>query len=238
MTVMRATTRIGLLIMDELPAAALPVLGDYPELYDHMFRDEAVELIDIHVHRGDAPASLDDCDGWIVGGSRYSVYDDLDWIRTAEQIMRDAVAAERPLVGICFGHQLMAQALGGRTTKAVTGWGVGVRRYDTVESVPWIRGSDDATSLLACHQDQVVEAPPGATVWSTSDYCPNAGMTIGERAWSMQGHPEFTAAVCDVIYESRRAIIGDDEIDAARRSLAAPLSNATIANAIVNFIRG
>jgi GMP synthase-like glutamine amidotransferase len=231
-----ATTRIGLLIMDELPEVAQPVRGDYPDLYRHLLRRDGVEFIDVLVHRGDAPASLDDCDGWLVGGSRYSVDDDLDWIRTAENVVRDAVAAERPIVGICFGHQLMAQALGGRTSKV--GWGVGVRRYETVEPVPWSPGTDDAMSLLACHEDQVVETPPDATVWSTSDYCPIAGMTIGERAWSVQAHPEFTPDVCDVIYESRRAVIGDDEVDAAKRSFATPVSNAVIADAIVSFIRG
>jgi GMP synthase-like glutamine amidotransferase len=229
-------TRIGLLHMDALPEAAIPIQGDYPQLYAHLFRLESVELVDIHVHRGDAPVSLDECDGWIIGGSRYSVYDDLDWIGTAEQIVRDAVAAERPLVGICFGHQLMAQALGGRTTKADVGWGIGARTYDTVDGVPWMGSA--STSLLACHQDQVVVAPSDAEVWSTSDYCPIAGMTIGDRAWSMQGHPEFTPRVCDVIYEARRQLIGDTEVDAAKRTLTRPLSNEAIAEAIVRFVNG
>jgi GMP synthase-like glutamine amidotransferase len=229
------TTRIGLLHMDALPDTAIPVQGDYPHLYRHLFRHETVEFVDIHVHRGDAPASLDDCDGWILGGSRYSVYDDLDWIRTAEQIVREASAAERPIVGVCFGHQLIAQALGGRTVKADVGWGVGAQRYESVAPSPWQPG-EAPTALLACHQDQVVELPPDAVVWSTSAYCPVAGMTVGEHVWSMQGHPEFTPPICDVIYESRRGLIGDAEVDAAKRTLAAPLSNESIAAAIVRFI--
>lgn len=229
------TPRIGLLHMDALPDVAIPVQGDYPELYRHLFRHEAVELVDIHVHSGDGPAAIDDCDGWIVGGSRYSVYDGLGWIITAEQIVRDAVAAERPIVGICFGHQLIAHALGGRTARADVGWGIGARRYESVAASPW-QPPGAPTSLLACHQDQVVEPPPDAEVWSTSDYCPIAGMTIGERVWSMQGHPEFTAPVCDVIYESRRPLIGDAEVDAAKRSLSTPLSNESIAAAIVGFV--
>jgi len=228
------TTRIGLLHMDTLSDIGVPG-SDYSDLYAHLFRHEDVEFVDVHVHRGDAPASLDDCDGWIAGGSRYSVYDDLPWIATAEEIVRDAADRERPLVGICFGHQLIAQALGGRTTKAEVGWGVGVRSYDTIAASPW-SADGTPTSLLACHQDQVVALPPDGEAWSTSDYCPVAGMTVGERIWTMQGHPEFTPRVCEVIYESRRTRIGGAETDRALRTLADPLSNDEIAASIVGFV--
>jgi GMP synthase-like glutamine amidotransferase len=228
--------RIGLLLMDDLPEHAVPVRGDYPALYDHLFRDVDAELVTVAIHRGQTPTSIRDCDGWIVGGSRYSVYDDLEWIRTTEEIVRVAVATEHPIVGICFGHQLMAQALGGRTEQV--GWGVGARHYDTIEPLAWFPEGEQRTTLLASHQDQVVELPAGATVWSASDYCPIAGMTIGARAWSMQGHPEFTPDVCDVLYESRRHLLGDPAVDAAKRSLSTPLSNAGIAEAIVRFIAG
>jgi GMP synthase-like glutamine amidotransferase len=230
------TLRIGLLLVDDLPEHAVPVRGDYPALYDHMFRGLPVDFVDVAVHRGESPASLDDCDGWIIGGSRYSVYDELAWIPTAEEIVRAAVAAERPIVGICFGHQLMAQAMGGRTAKAEIGWEVGARRYDTVEPLAWFPEGRHATTLLASHQDQVVELPPDAIVWSTSDDCPIAGMTIGDRAWSMQGHPEFTPDVGDVLYEGRRRLLGDEAVDAARRSLTMPLSNGDVAAAICRFI--
>lgn len=226
-----------MLHMDDLPEHAVHVQGGYPELYAHLFRTQPVEFVDIAVHRGETPASLDDCDGWIIGGSRYSVYEDLAWIATAEELVRDAVAQERPLVGICFGHQLMAQALGGRTAKAEAGWGIGARRYETVEPLPWAHGERRLTTLLASHRDQVIEVPTDATVWSTADYCPVAGMTIGERAWSMQGHPEFTRGVVDVLYEGRRESLGDAAVDAAKRSLSVPLSNESIAAAIVRFIR-
>jgi GMP synthase-like glutamine amidotransferase len=230
-------TRIGVLHMDEFPEHAVHVLGGYVELYEHLFRDVPVELVHVPVHHGVTPASLDDADVWVIGGSRYSVYDDLEWIRTAEELIRDLVAAERALVGICFGHQLIAQALGGRTARAPSGWGIGARRYDTLRPLPWFAAGDDHMVLLASHQDQVLEPPAEATVWSTADYCPVAGMTIGERVWTMQGHPEFVPPVVEVLYEGRRAVLGDEAVDAARRSLSRPLSNAAIAEAIVAFVR-
>ena len=150
--------------------------------------------------------------------------------------MRAAIAEERPFVGICFGHQLMAQALGGRTIRAEVGWGVGALAYDTVEPLSWFPEAIAGVTLVASHRDQVVETPPGATVWSTSAYCPIAGMTLGERAWSMQGHPEFVPDVVEVLYEGRRATLGDETIDAARRSLSTPLSNSAVADAIVRFV--
>ena len=228
------TTRIGLLHMDDLTDLRVPG-GDYPDLYAHMFRHEDAELVHVAVHRGDAPASLDDCDGWIVGGSRHSVYDDHDWIATAEEIIHQAIGGEHPLVGVCFGHQLVAQALGGRTAKADVGWGIGAKRYETVAASPWSDGGVP-TTLLASHQDQVVDLPAAAVVWSSSDYCPVAGMTIGERVWTMQGHPEFSPELCEVVYERRRAVIGDAEVDAALRTLTTPLSNDAIAAAIVGFV--
>lgn len=233
------TVRLGILHMDDLPEHAVHVRGGYPDLYAHLFRDHAVELVHVAVHRGEAPTSLDECDGWVMGGSRHSVGDDFAWIRSGAEIIREAVTAERPFVGICFGHQLMAEALGGRSGPAEVGWGIGAQRYTTLASPG---GHDEAlahTTLVASHRDQVLELPAGAEVWSTADYCPIAGMRVGGRAWTVQGHPEFTADVGAVLYEGRRAALGDAEVDEAKRSLATtPLSNDAVATTIVRFVTG
>ena len=159
--------------MAELPDAAFSVAGPMTALYRQLFHGHAVEVLDVPVHEGATPASLADCDGWMISGSPASVYDDLDWIRTGEEIVRAAHAEERPLIGICFGHQLIAQAMGGRVEKSAGGWGVGARAYDVVRPLPHFDG--DTITLLASHQDQVVELPSEAIVWSSSDYCPVAG---------------------------------------------------------------
>ncbi|HSH10424.1 MAG TPA: type 1 glutamine amidotransferase [Ilumatobacter sp.] len=222
--------------MAELPDPAFSVAGPMTALYRQLFHGHAVEVLDVPVHEGATPASLADCDGWMISGSPASVYDDLDWIRTGEEIVRAAHAEERPLIGICFGHQLIAQALGGRVEKSAGGWGVGARAYDVVRPLPHFDG--DTITLLASHQDQVVELPSEATVWSSSDYCPVAGFTIGERLVTVQGHPEYTPALVAALYESRRARIGDDAVDAALASLTAPLSNDAFADAVVHLITG
>ncbi len=222
--------------MAELPDAALSVAGPMTGLYRQWFHGHAVEVLDVPVHEGATPASLADCDGWMISGSPASVYDDLDWIRTGEEIVRSAVAEERPLIGICFGHQLIAQALGGRVEQSAGGWGIGARQYDVVRPLPHFAG--DTMTLLASHQDQVVELPTDATIWSTSDYCPIAGYTIGERLVTVQGHPEYSPELVTALYESRRGRIDDETVDTALATLTAPLSNDAFADAVVHLITG
>jgi GMP synthase-like glutamine amidotransferase len=221
--------------MDDLLEVAQPAHGNYPHLYARLFAEQPVELLDIAVHLGDTPASLADADVWLATGSRVSVYDDIDWIATALQLVHTAIAEEVPLVGICFGHQLIAQALGGRVARADIGWGLGAQVYDTVERLDWFPEAAEQTVLIASHRDQVVEVPDGTTVWSRSGYCPIAGMRIGDRAWSVQGHPEFTPPVVETIYDFRRPVLGDDAVDLALSTLSRPLSNRALAAAVVRF---
>ena len=232
---MGGVIRIGLLRMTELPEAGVEVHGPYTAVFSQFFRGQPVELLDVPVHEGASPGSLDDCDGWVISGSPASVYDDFDWIRTGEEIVRAALAEERPMVGICFGHQLIAQALGGRVEKAADGWGIGAQRYETVRQVRHL-DLTGAVTLLASHQDQVVELPADASLWSTSDYCPIAGFTVGERMLTMQGHPEFTPPLVTALYDSRRDRLGDDAVDVAIGTLATPLSNGSIAASIVKLM--
>ncbi len=232
------TVRLGLLRMDELPAPVRRVAGDYPALFAHLFRDHSVEWLDVAVHEGAAPASLADCDGWIFGGSRHSVNDEAGWIDTALELVREAVATERPAIGICFGHQLFARALGGRVERSPSGWSLGAQLYDTIRRPPWFTAAEPRLTLIASHRDQVVEPPPDAVVWSAAPACAVAGMTIGERAWSLQAHPEFTAAVSDALLERRRADAGEAAVEAARATLSRPLSNDAIASAVVGMVRG
>ncbi len=220
-------TTLGLLRMTEF-TDEIADHAPYAGFFERMFAPVGIEVRDIPVFEGAAPASVDECDGWIVSGSPRSVYEDLDWIRTAEEIVRAAVAAERPLIGICFGHQLVAQALGGRVERAA-GWGVGPKDYTA--------GAERLT-ILAMHQDQVVEAPSDAVVWSTADYCPISGMTIGERVWTHQGHPEFTPELVRAIATRRRDQLGHDVVDAALDRLDEPLSTSVVATTLAALVTG
>ena len=133
------------------------------------------------------------CDGYVTTGSQASVLDDLPWIRRMEELVVELHEQRRKMVGICFGHQMIAQALDGRTERCDRGWGVGVHEYRITHQHPFMVPGSVRLRMLCSHQDQVTRVPSGARVFATSEFCPTAGMTLGEHFLSIQGHPEFTA---------------------------------------------
>jgi GMP synthase-like glutamine amidotransferase len=172
------------------------------------------------VRRGELPAAGDDCDAWLITGSASGVYDGDDWI-TALKTFLNAASGAAPMVGICFGHQVMADAFGGEVIRSPKGWGVGLHAYDIVSHRPWM-DSDAPIRLSVSHQDQVVSAPPGAEVLAASAFTPFGMLAYPERrAISLQAHPEFDADYTRALIESRRGSrIADDFADQAVASLA------------------
>jgi GMP synthase-like glutamine amidotransferase len=162
------------------------------------------------------PEAVDEVDGWLVTGSRFGVYDEAPWIRRLEAFLRQVVAARVPLVGICFGHQILASALGAKVEKAAVGWGAGPHEYDVLERPAWLEGAAERFTLNAMHQDQVSSLPPGARVIARSDFCPFAALAYDDHAISIQAHPEFDNAYeRDLIALRRGAIIPPDVADPA-----------------------
>ena len=226
--------RVGLLLVGHIDAGSLHVGGDYPELYADILAPHNIELTTYRCDEGQMPSSLSEQDGWLCSPSRLSVYDDIDWLRDVEQLLLDMMATETPYVGICFGHQLMAQALGATVAKADYGWGIGAKHYDIVEQQPWMDSANQIV-LAASHQDQVQSLPNGARLLATADYCPVGGMLIGERAWTLQVHPEFSPALADSLLATRLALFGEGKANAARDTLSEPLQQDRIAGWISNF---
>jgi GMP synthase-like glutamine amidotransferase len=226
--------RIGLLLVGHIDAGSLHIGGDYPELYADLLQPHDIELTTYRCDEGQMPESLSEQDGYICSPSRLSVYDDYQWLRDVEQLLRDMVAAETPYVGICFGHQLMAQALGATVQKAEVGWGIGAKHYEVVEAQPWMDSTNDII-LAASHQDQVMQLPDGARLMARAPYCPVGGMLIGERAWTLQVHPEFSPALADSLLATRLALFGEDAAEAARVTLKEPLQQNRIAGWMSRF---
>jgi GMP synthase-like glutamine amidotransferase len=228
---------LGLLMLGHVPRSLAAVHGDYPELFAKLLAPHGVQLEVFAVDERRLPASLDDCDGWIGSPSRSSVLGDDPWLPDARELVGAIVEAERPFAGICFGHQLLGQAAGGRVERAEAGWGVGAHRYEVVAPRPWMdpAAPGGAFTLIASHEDQVVELPPGATLLAGNDHCPNALFAIGERAFGLQPHPEFTAAISSELVGARRDLLGEARADAALASLAGPLDRDLIATWIGRF---
>lgn len=188
-------------------------------------------------HRGQLPASATQCDAWLVTGSPHSVHAPEPWQPALAGFLVQAVQ-QRPVVGICFGHQLLHQALGGHVDRAPQGWGVGVQQY-TVQALPaWVPGCPppQPLRLIALHQDQVLRAAPGTEVLAGNAFCPLGVTTIGENVLTVQPHPEMTRRLARDIYEEQRPDLGDERTDSAVESLDSPLDDALLARWILAFI--
>lgn len=228
-------TRIAILQTGAPPPDLAAQHGDYPAMFQALL-GEAFETRAFDVMAGDWPEAAM-FDGAIITGSANGVYEAEAWIGELLDWIRAARGQTR-LVGVCFGHQAMAQALGGRVEKSDRGWGVGLHRYPVVSSEPWMVPMATTVALPASHQDQVVEPPPEARVLLRSDFTPFAGLAWGDDAISMQPHPEFTAEFTAALTGGRYDRIGRALVDGALESLKAPNDCALVGGWIRRFLTG
>jgi len=231
--------RIGLLECDHVDDRHRPIAGDYRDMFAVLLADPApdAELVGYDVGRGQVPASPDECDAWLCTGSRSSVYDTDPWIADLSSFVRDVHRATTPFVGICFGHQLLAHALGGCTARAPGGWGAGAHRLAVLRPEPWMDPSREAPTLLFMHRDQVQRLPDDGVVLASAPHCDIAMLRVGEAMLGIQAHPEFGAPFVDALIAGRTARIGEERAAAARRSLGEPTDEAVIARWMVRFLR-
>ncbi len=231
----RGLLRIGLLMMGHVDPKSVHIAGDYPELFGSLLEGQGIELVRYDLDEGRFPDDLRACDGWLSSPSRLSAYDPVPWLADTEDLLREIVAVEAPFVGICFGHQLLAQALGGTVEKSPFGWGVGVREFDVVARRPWMGEGRHSIALIGSHQDQVTRLPDGAQLLFSADYCPYGGFAIGERAWTIQVHPEFVPPLADHLLAGRIELIGAQRVAEARATLDRPLDRHVVAGWIGEF---
>ncbi len=227
-------TRIAILETGAPPPALEAAHGDYPAMFRALLGDGfAFETFDVQA--GEWPDATD-FDAAIITGSSAGVYETdawiaelLDWIRAAK--------GRTKLVGVCFGHQAMAQALGGRVEKSDRGWGVGLHRYQVVAPEPWMSPAAASVAIPASHQDQVVEAPADARVILRSEFTPYAGLAWGEDSISIQPHPEFTPAFASALTAGRHDRIDPALVERAVDSLKAADDRGVVGGWIRRFVK-
>ena len=230
--------KVGILKTGRPPRPAIPEFGTYPDMFMRLLGADAYDWRTYDVDGGELPATPEACDAYIVTGSSAGVYDSDPWIGELLSFLR-AAKGRAKLVGVCFGHQAMAQAFGGQVVKSPKGWGIGAHDYQVVGREPWM---DDAPMirLPASHQDQVVGLPPGAEVVVASAFTPMAGLAWRDQpAISIQPHPEFDPAYATALIEARRGkVYADNEADRAVASFAGADDRARVGRWIGAFLRG
>ena len=231
---------LGILQTDSVLEDLQPRFGDYPNMFEDLFRvaDPTMRFTTYDVQQA-LPASLD-CDAYLITGCKLSVYDDLPWIAELADFVRMAIAAQKKILGICFGHQLMAHFFGGAVGPAPVGWAVGVQTSDLVQTPAWMTSVGQAPlqlHLVSSHKDQVLELPEGAEVFASSDFCPVSGFTMGERVLTIQGHPELSAEYSQALMGVRRQLLGEQVYLAGLDSLRQDTDEALFTLWMIAFIR-
>jgi len=198
---------LGVLLCDSVHPDRLHIDGDYRAIFSHMFRTFSPTGVEValrfyDVTTGEYPARLDHCDGYLTNGASASPVDDDPWIAPFGDFVRHLHETETKLFAICFGHQMIAHALGGRVEQSERGWGVGVQEVALLRSESWMVPSADRFDIISSHQDQVVELPPGAVLLGSTPHCPISLFRCGSLV-GIQGHPEFSPAYARALMDAR-----------------------------------
>ncbi|SEG07505.1 type 1 glutamine amidotransferase [Jhaorihella thermophila] len=219
--------KIGILLTGHAPDDLIEGSGDYDAMFRNMLAGHGFEFETWAVVDGDFPPGPEAADGWLITGSKHGVYEDHPWIPPLEDLIRAIRASGKPLIGVCFGHQIIARALGGKVEKFQGGWAVGPTEYD-------LHGQK--VTLNAWHQDQVTEPPEGARVVGGNDFCRHAALAYGDTIWTIQPHPEFGSDFVGGLIEKRgRGVVPDEVLDDASGRLDAQIDQAALGRFMAEF---
>lgn len=234
--------RVTLLETGRPPGRLAELYPSYPAMFERLLAaaDERLTFETVAVCDAVAPPDPRACEAVLITGSPAGVYDDLAWIEPLRGFIREAAAAATPMVGVCFGHQILADAMGGVVRKSEKGWGVGRHVYELSGRRAWMGEAGASFALAASHQDQVIEPPPGAETLAANAHTAHAMLAYRDAPiLSLQGHPEFNDTFASALYSARRGVsLSDAAVDAALGSLATPDDNAEVGEWIVAFLRG
>lgn len=222
-------TKIGILQCGDHPEQVAKKYHSHSALFEKMFDGYQLLFETFRVNYNEFPKQIDACDGYIITGSRHGVYEDHDWIAPLEQLVRDCFAVSIPVIGICFGHQLMAQALGGKVEKFSAGWSVGQVDYTSTNG--------GIISLNAFHQDQVIKAPKDSDAFLSSEFCKFAGLSYGKKGMSMQPHPEMDAQfIKDLLDAKGDKLFNGQQLDVAYGSLTESIDVDTATKMLLSIL--
>ncbi|WP_284376491.1 type 1 glutamine amidotransferase [Amylibacter marinus] len=222
--------KIGILQTGLGPDVLVDEFGDYPDMFQVFLAGRGFTFETYRVLEGQFPDSIEACDGWLITGSKFGAYEDHAWIPPLEDFIRDVFTQKHPIVGVCFGHQIIAQALGGQVEKFKGGWKVGRQSYST---------GDDQLTLNAYHQDQVITPPPSATRILGNEHCKNAVIYYGDTALTVQPHPEFSSDFVKALIDARGiGVIAPEILQSARDGLLPDVDAQKVADMFEAVLKG
>ncbi|KAI8587035.1 class I glutamine amidotransferase-like protein [Geranomyces variabilis] len=245
--------RIALLICDTPLPVVVEKYGDYEKLFGELLRQGAaaysastkpvnLEIEAFNVVEGQYPVDISNFSAFVLTGSKYSAYEDLDWINKLKRFMQrvDAESTAK-VVGVCFGHQIVAEALGGKVVKNPAGWEVGWTPTTlTPLGETTLRTGMKVHNVHQMHQDHVSVLPPGFKVLASTDKCPIQMAVRGDRYLTIQGHPEFTAGVVTEIVKARQAsnVFAPDMASTVLSRVDNAVDNSWFGKKMVGFMVG
>jgi GMP synthase-like glutamine amidotransferase len=226
---------VGLLICDHARKELNHPDGSYPEMFRRIL--PGFEFVDYYVCDGKFPAGPFECDGWIISGSRLSVYDDVHWILQLKKFTREVAESGNPCIGVCFGHQMIGAALGGVVTKVETGWSLGVHQFEILGQEPWMKPALPTASLLMSCQDQVVKLPPHTKLIAKASNIPNGMFLVGKNMLGIQGHPEFSVDFEHKLMLANAHLLTPELLNTGIASLEEPVHSGVVAGWMSLFLK-
>ena len=233
-----AIVRVGILLCDDLALDQPYWTHRYDDLFVRMLGGPAagLEFASWRCHAGELPPPGERCDAWVISGSRAGVNDAQPWIRRLEALLRELDRAGDRLLGICFGHQLLHAALGGRVGRSPGGWGLGLYDNRLHQPLPGIAGA--GLRLLSIHQDQVLEPAPGTVRVAGGRFCPWYATRRGSNVLTTQGHPEFDREFLRLLFRRVKDRAGEAAVGRAQASLAGEDHGEPFRNLLRRFVEG
>lgn len=226
----------------QAPAAIRADWPDYPAMFAELLHPQMPDLDfeTVALSQGAPLPNPANLDAILITGSAAGVYEDTPWMQALFTFIRDAATAHTPQIGICFGHQALAYALGAEVCKSEKGWGIGRHTYDITHRPDWMEGhADTIFSLGVSHQDQVQSLAPGTTLIAASDFTPFAAIDYPSApAMSFQGHPEFSSGFSCALYNIRRGTaLTEPMVDQACKDLQSPIDNSVVGAWMARFLK-
>jgi len=229
----------GLLKCYSVPESLIHISGSISDMFNNLFTKYApgIEIEAYDVMNGNFPDIDGNLQGFLITGSPHSAYEDEAWILELKQFIQHVYNRRKKIVGVCFGHQIIAEALGGKVARFPKGWGIGVQPVHVNKTMEWMKPINHELNLLVSYQDQIEILPPNSTVLASNSHCSYFMYEVENIVLGIQGHPEFDKKFVEVLYKSRVESLGQDIVSNAISSLHKSIHSHIFAKWINNFFQ-